>query len=71
MLRANLTIPLWERIPPLMDALETQVDRMSLLCTTHIILLGAKSLTLHEGTLTKVSQKLSVGIKNARLKVRA
>ncbi|XP_073997759.1 FAST kinase domain-containing protein 5, mitochondrial-like isoform X1 [Rhodnius prolixus] len=68
MLRANLTIPLWERIPPLMDALETQVDRMSLLCTTHIILLGAKSLTLHEGTLTKVSQKLSVGIKNARLK---
>lgn len=67
-LRASLTIPLWERIPQLMDALETQIDRLSLQSTTHIVLLGAKSLTLHEGTLAKVSHKLSNGIKQARLK---
>lgn len=53
----------------LMDMLVEKVDKVDLVCCTHMALLGTNLLIKHEGLLKKISQRIVNEISQARIKV--
>jgi len=53
----------------LMDVLVQKVDKVNLVCCTHMALLGTNLLIKHEGLLKKISQRTVDEISQARIKV--
>lgn len=53
----------------LMDDIVKQVSRVSLMCCTHMALLGTKLMVRHDELLKTISQRLVDEISIARLKV--
>lgn len=67
-LRYSMKIPLWNRIPELLNAVEQELPRLTIQCSVHASLLTTKPQIVHEGVLRKVSQKLVDNIITCRLK---
>ncbi|XP_014282680.1 FAST kinase domain-containing protein 5, mitochondrial isoform X2 [Halyomorpha halys] len=66
--RYSMTIPLWRRIPELLNAVEQELPRLTIQCSVHASLLTTRPQIVHEGVLRKVSQKLVDNITTCRLK---
>ncbi|VVC98656.1 unnamed protein product [Leptidea sinapis] len=66
--RFSRKIPIDDKIITLLDILQHEVPRLSVMCNVHIALLAASTLTLHEPCLTKIADKVLDNISLTRLK---
>ncbi|XP_014240764.1 FAST kinase domain-containing protein 5, mitochondrial isoform X2 [Cimex lectularius] len=67
-LRLSLTYEVFDQVPPTLDVLEKEISRLSVTTCVHVSLLVSRGLTFHQGSLTKIAQKLVDNITDARLK---
>lgn len=52
----------------MLDALEPELSRLSVMCRVHVALVGTTTLTLHEQCLNRVAEAVGQSMKDARLK---
>ncbi|CAK1551761.1 unnamed protein product [Leptosia nina] len=67
-IRLSRKIPIDDKIYDLLEKLQCEVSRLSIMCNVHIALLSCSTLTLHEGCLLKIAEVVLKNITNARIK---
>lgn len=67
-LRYSMKIPKSNIIYKLLDTMQHEVPRLSVMCNVHLALVGTSTLTLHEGCLTKIAESIISNISSSRLK---
>lgn len=67
-IRYSTKIPLDNRIHRLLDTLQDEVPRLSVMCNVHLALVGTSTLNLHEECLTTIAETVNKSIEKARIK---
>lgn len=67
-IRYSMKIPRSSIIYKLLDTMQHEVPRLSIMCNVHLALAGTSTLTLHEGCLTKIAEHIINNLSTARLK---
>lgn len=67
-IRYSLKIPKSDIIYKLLNTLQHEVPRLSVMCNVHLALVGTSTLILHEGCLTKIAERLIGNLSTCRLK---
>ncbi|CAH0628917.1 unnamed protein product [Chrysodeixis includens] len=67
-IRYSTKIPLDDRIYRLLDILQHEVPRLSVMCNVHLALVGTSSLNLHEQCLVTIAENVNKLIEKARIK---
>ncbi|CAG4964786.1 unnamed protein product [Parnassius apollo] len=67
-IRYSMKITTDDTIYKLLDTLQYEVPRLSVMCNVHIALVGTSTLTLHEGCLNAIADMLSTSMSETRIK---
>ncbi|CAK1578318.1 unnamed protein product [Parnassius mnemosyne] len=67
-IRYSMKITTDDTIYKLLDKLQYEVPRLSVMCNVHIALVGTSTLTLHEGCLNAIADMVSTSMSQTRLK---
>lgn len=67
-IRYSMKIPKTNIIFKLLDTLQHEVPRLSMMCNVHLALVGTSTLTLHKGCLTKIAESIISNLSTSRLK---
>ncbi|XP_041973394.1 uncharacterized protein LOC121729071 [Aricia agestis] len=67
-IRYSMKIRVDNKINDLLDCLQHQLPRLSIMCNVHVALLGTATLTLHENCLFKISETVLHNMTNTRVK---
>lgn len=67
-IRYSMKIPKIDIIYKLLDTIQHEVPRLSLMCNVHLALVGTSTLTLHQGCLTKIAESVIGNLSTCRLK---
>lgn len=67
-IRYSMKIPKSNIIYKLLDTIQHEVSRLSVMCNVHLALVGTSTLTLHKGCLTKIAESILTNLSTCRLK---
>ncbi|XP_045533973.1 FAST kinase domain-containing protein 5, mitochondrial [Papilio machaon] len=67
-IRYSMKVTTGNKIYLLLDKLQAEVPRLSVMCNVHVGLLGTSTLTLHEGCLNAISNRVADAISETRIK---
>lgn len=67
-IRYSMKITADNKIYELLESLQYEIPRLSIMCNVHLALVGTSTLVLHENCLTKIAEKMQASMSDARLK---
>lgn len=67
-IRYSLKVCPDNKIYDLLNTLQYEIPRLSVMCNVHLALVGTSTLTLHENCLTKIAERIQASISSARIK---
>lgn len=67
-IRLSRKIPFDDKICKLLDKLESEIPRLSVMCNVHVALLASSTLTLHDGCFHKIAKVVLTNMSETRVK---